>query len=86
MQLSNIWDDVNPDIIMQLGCQLGGEILTTSSAALLTGVGALKLSTILIQSLLKLKSSYNLLKRLSQMSNTGSRNTVREVLSCVAKD
>lgn len=84
IQLKNSLSGLDSDLALHLGCQLGGEILTSIGLGALTGVGVVKLSTTLMQAVLKLKEIPLLLTRLNQMSKAGNTPFAREVLSCVA--
>lgn len=86
IQLKKTWNDVDSEILLSLACHLGGEVLTASSVALVSGVGVLKLSTTLAQAFLKLKNMHTLLKRVSQIKINGNPKVAKEILSCAVSD
>ncbi len=81
--LKNSFSNLDPELVLQLGCHLGGEILTSIGIASLTGAGVVKLSATLAQAILKLKGMQSLLTRLNQLKKAGQGHFAKEVLNCV---
>lgn len=82
--LKNTLGSLDSELILQLGCQLGGEILSSMALTALTGAGMAKLLTTFMQAVVKLKSMTSLMARLTQLKQLGQLQMAKEVLSCVA--
>ncbi len=84
IQMKEAFGNLDSELILNLACQLGGEILTSAGIAVLTGAGLAKLSTTLMQAVLKLKSIQSIMARLTQLKKLGQSKFAEEILSCAA--
>lgn len=82
ISLKKTLSDLNNDLILEIGCHLGGEVLTSIGLSALTGAGVLKLSVTMEQAVIKLKSMKSIFSRLNKLALTGKGKIVKEVLSC----
>lgn len=84
VQLKSALKGLDSDLILHLGCQLGGEVLTSVALGVLTGAGFVKLSAVLAKAVMKLNEVPLLLSKLNFLNKSGNGPLAREVLSCVA--
>ncbi len=85
VQLVQGLGDLDMDLAINLGCNLGGELLASSLVAAVTGVGLVKLSAALGQALLKLNGMKSIFARLNQLKSLGKAGIAKDILSCAAR-
>ena len=85
MGLYSAMKNIDTEMILALGCHIAGELLASASLSVLGGAGIVKLTQKLVEIFNRLKSSQNLITRLSTLSKSGKPETAREILSCVIK-
>ena len=83
--LKQALSDLDPELILQLGCQVSGEIIAGMGIGALTGAGIAKLSARLLQIAMNLKKSKTMLTRLNELVRGGQSEMAKKVLSCATQ-
>ena len=84
ISLKKTLSDLNNDLILEIGCHLGAEVLASVGLSALTGAGVLKLSVTMEQAVMKLKNMKSIFSRLNKLALAGKAKIAKEVLSCEA--
>lgn len=81
-QMRKNLSELDPDLLVHVACQMGGEALATVGLTGLSGVGAYKLTALLTQAAARLKNFKSIFSRLNTLTRTGKSQLAKEVLSC----
>lgn len=73
------------DLILSLGCQIGGEIITSMGVSALTGAGITMLSKRMVELVSRTGKLNHLFERLNKLSRFGNKKLAEKVLSCGLK-
>ncbi len=73
---------IDVSLIVQMGCQLIGEVIVQNGLSALTGFGAIKIINLLKQSASKIKKVESLFQRLNSLVKMNKNHLAEKVLSC----
>lgn len=85
IKLKNSFSQLNADLILSIGCQLAGEIITSAGISALTGAGYAMMAPRIAQIINKMGGLKHLFGRLNKMSQFGNSKLAEKVLSCGIK-
>ncbi len=85
IKLKNSFSQLSVDLILSIGCNLAGEMITSAGLSALTGAGVAMLSAKIVKTISRMDKLKHLFERLNKLSFLGKGKLAEKVLSCGLK-